>query len=660
MFDVSENGYLFKIMNYLDGEEVDLEERIKTLASGEYADTLNLFENTLDQGVFNSPDYIRLRGFLTKWYTAHKVLTKIQNDAPKLFFLPDDHMDELMRSFGFPYGEALSTFREKVNFFLSLVSLYSSKGSKGSIERMLNFFNLPSTYILEHELQYDESGELVFRPRLAVSLPYELRKTIALRDAKFESLTSGDPHWFLTKEEIDEKVKNNEITLPSRSNYFSFRTNFTYRSVEVVPLYFFGYINNLYHDWKDNGNLPPRNITVPLLEFPISILELYLSLLYILYYLFPEESNPTGDSIRAYNGDLTYEEYEEEFEKQFEIPPYSRDEVKQLREDWYEQFTVDLDNYIFKDRSTVRDALEEINPSLKAIIDNWNLAEMQDNVTAFAVKFAEWLRNNLDADLRELSVYLFGFRALQELQLNRILNFFKPYRAKLSLSDLEYVLERPLFECIRYDDEFETLFSIITEEELKLEEELSTSIEQTYTEDPYVLDDYVLQKFNLDPISEEDLTLNEELGEVNLTQIVVDPEWEYDIGYNYDARLVDDNTYLTINTETYFADAFYPYYPSETLTTSDGEILITSDGEELNTKPGISGVINGEYKEGLTFEETVQSDYTKILDENLNEKEIATQSVGHYMYFDQIGATFDDHEYESYSEFVTIYMEEVA
>lgn len=636
MFNVSDDNFLFKIIDYLNGEDVTLQNNVETVVNAEYANTRELFESTLDQSVFLSPDYIRLRNFLVKWYTAHKVLTRIQDDASKLFFLPEEHVEELMRSFGFPYGEGLASFREKVNFFLSLIDIYTSKGSKGSIEQMLNFFNLPSTYILEHDLMYNEEGELIFRPRLTMNLPYSLRKTIALRDAHFESFTAGDPLWQLTKEEIDEKVKNNQITLPSRTNYFSFRTNFTYESVEVVPLYFFGYITKRYNEWRDDGTLPPQYIDVGFLEFNLSSLELYTGLIYILNNLFNIQGSGEGENIRAYLGDKTYEEYREDFDIQFQIPPYSRDEVDQLREDWYSEFLVSQSEYPFTDSTSAAVILEEMNPTFKQIIDTWDPQTLQANATTFVVKFAEWLRNNLDADLREISVYLFGFRALQELDLNRIINFFKPYRAKLSLSDLEYVMERPLFECIRYDDEMgETRITEYNEDDLYFEELLETSIEQTYTEDPYVLTEEIQQEFLLSPVSSDDISLEDQLSEINLTQIFVDPEFQYDVGYNYDTRIVDDNTYLTINADETNEDNLYS-------TTID------------------SAVVNGEYYENIELKDTIQNNYVTILDENLNEKKVATQSVGHYYFYDKEGMYFDEPlVYDNSSEFVTIYSEEV-
>ena len=636
MYNISENSYLFKIVNYLNGEDVDIQENVKTIANAELANTRELFESTLDQGVFLSQDYIRLRSFLVKWYAAHKVLTKIQDDAPKLFFLPEDHLEELMRSFGFPYGSALGSFREKINFFLSLIQIYTSKGSKGSIEQMLRFFNLPSTYILEHDLLYNEEGDLVFRPRLAINLPYSLRKTIDLRDATFESFTAGDPQWYLSKEEIDDLVSRNKITLPSRTNYFSFRTNFTYRSVEVVPLYFFGYMNKLYNEWKKDGSLPPQYIDVSILDFNVSILELYLATLYTLNKMFPEENNPASEDIRIYTGDKTYEEYEKGFNEQFKVPPYSREETEQLRTEWKEEFTTSSEDYAFTDKSVVEDTLEEINPTLKGIIDLWDEGSLQDNITLFAVKLAEWMRNNLDADLREISVYLFGFKAFQQLEISRIIDFFKPYRTKLNVSDLEYVLERPLFESIRYDDDLgESYINLYPEENLYLDEELmDTSIEQTYTEDTYVLNESTLTKIDL--YNDENVYIDDEFGTIELDLLFVDPEIQFDVGYDFDARLINDNVYLTVQSEETYQESIYP------------GLIDTA-------------VVNDNYYESIELKDTVQNDSVTILDENLNEKKVANQSVGHYYHFDKEGMNFDEPIiYDFASEFVNIYSEVVS
>ena len=121
---------LWKIFDVIKGEEVsDITIVLKALAQSEKATTQKLFENTIDQFTFNSKDYIRFKKFLINWYASLKTIGSMQSKVSDPFSLPDIHLDELIRSFGYPYSKDINSLpgsknavnQSKVNLFFDLV-----------------------------------------------------------------------------------------------------------------------------------------------------------------------------------------------------------------------------------------------------------------------------------------------------------------------------------------------------------------------------------------------------------------------------------------------------------------------------------------------------------------------------------------------------------
>ena len=167
MFSIND---FFKILSYLKDSTApsDLDDVLKILSKSEQATAGQYFQNVLDQNAHMSTDYLRLRNYLIDWYASHKTILGTQKKVSDVFSLPSDHIDELIRSFGFtgPLGEL--TRDNKINFFYDLVNLYKIKGTPQSIVKSLSYFGLTDLDLVEYWLQKNSSGQLVFSPEYCI------------------------------------------------------------------------------------------------------------------------------------------------------------------------------------------------------------------------------------------------------------------------------------------------------------------------------------------------------------------------------------------------------------------------------------------------------------------------------------------------------------
>ena len=137
---------LWKVWNLLKGETVDdLSKSLEAIAKSEQAKSNTFFNTTLDQFAFSSDDYTRLKTFVVDWYASLKSLITTQSQSSDPFSLPDEHLNELFRSFGYPYPTELSVQSNdinttKVNFFLDLVNLYKIKEDSLMIWHLVGYY----------------------------------------------------------------------------------------------------------------------------------------------------------------------------------------------------------------------------------------------------------------------------------------------------------------------------------------------------------------------------------------------------------------------------------------------------------------------------------------------------------------------------------------
>lgn len=307
MFDIND---VWKIMDYLKDvrddvrngtnlstvNNLDLDERLRTLARSESIITDKMFSNSLDQVCFDTADYERVRNLLVDWYSTHKTITSTQRYCTDLYRMPEDHLDELFASFGITIGLDTKTvpyFENKVALFLDLVNLYRKKGTPYALKQILEYYGFKGPVITEYWLLKNTAGQLVFRGEDAVSVTTE-----EIADISFDEMIEDDPHWMLTETQIETAITNNVIHLPSKSPYFSLTSRVSLQDLTALMSIITRIVEEEYNIWEETGSLPDEieigNRTVAnenafekipvyrLLEKnqPVHLLEIYLAIIY--------------------------------------------------------------------------------------------------------------------------------------------------------------------------------------------------------------------------------------------------------------------------------------------------------------------------------------------------------------------------------------------
>lgn len=458
MFTISD---YWKIFQYLSGQTVpDLDGTLQILSDAERTKVRTLFTDTIDQTCFNSEDYKRTRKFLIDWYSGFRTLGTIQKHTSDPFILPQKYLDELIKSFGFQYPSDILSLVSRVNFFLDLVNLYKIKGTPLAVKSAIDYYGLKDTDLAEYWLQKDEQGELVFR---GVSVFPESSVT-PWPDITFETINT-DPHWLQSKPEILELVRRNVIALPSKTPYFGLRPAFDISNVQVVFAILTRKVEDQYSGWASTGNLQ-KDVRLSYLNYTVSLLELYLSCVYTFnnYYNYGQESSPDSTSTLyiCYDGNLeNVHEITQLYDNIAGYPEYNPDDPvgeKAYREsrieEFYSTFTRAGWRNFIQEKSSAGEYLGLINSDLKSSLDSWISSGRQYELLANLLQdLTGWVKVHIGPEFSDIISIVLGVEAF--VNIKRLVNTFKPYRARLLGIQFCYVIDNPLFDTVRiYDSNF--------------------------------------------------------------------------------------------------------------------------------------------------------------------------------------------------------------
>jgi len=288
----------WQILNFLDGTStLSLDSNTRILAPSEQGVAKNLFENTIDQIVFASDDYKRLKDFLVNWYASHRTIITTQKQANDIFSLPEDQLDELLHSFGFTFATTPLSFLTKANFFLDLVNLYKVKGTPQTLIDVLQYYGLSDIDLAEYWLEKNSGGDLIFRSERYLP-PGVL--DIAFANIDFDIMTRDDPHWRLGESQILRLVDINKIALPSKSPYFSIRPRYNLTLLKTILSIVQRHVQDDYDTYSSGGTLS-RDIKLTEVNIYASFLELYLSCDYVFNEIY-DHTDSTDDRFYCYDG----------------------------------------------------------------------------------------------------------------------------------------------------------------------------------------------------------------------------------------------------------------------------------------------------------------------------------------------------------------------
>lgn len=244
--------------------------------------TLSYFQNVLDSIPFNTPDYNRLRRFFIDWHSANRTLIEINSNSKDAFSLTADLLEEIIKGFGFDYSYLIKDKTTRALFLLSLVDLYQIKGSPLCLSDALKFFGFTNTALYEWWLVREDS-ELYFEGRLIDTKEDFLKEFPKKRYISWDAFEEiKDGHWYYTKDQIlslDQSLTR-YIKLPSLTPYFTISNTQNLDNIDAFTVIFSRILSDQWTNFKTTSGQPPKDILITGGEFKLSMLELYLGILY--------------------------------------------------------------------------------------------------------------------------------------------------------------------------------------------------------------------------------------------------------------------------------------------------------------------------------------------------------------------------------------------
>ena len=442
-------------MRHFKGDSVpNLDTNLIILAEDSKAKATTLFNDNIDLTCYTSEDYKRLRSFLIPWYSSLRSFPSTMAHASDARSLPKDHLNELINSFGFVDGLDELTNLNKIDFFYDLVNLYKIKGTPESIFRVLGYFGIPNVELVEYWLQYDNHGDLVFKPNtiLTTSLNSLFNDNENLID--FSVITNNDPHWMLTESQINQLFINNKLNFPSKSPYFGIRPIIELLGNTITPI--LAILTRLVLDQYDSyihGTIPAKNIKLSTLNIYSSILDLHLATIYSFNLLYSKTNDSADLSTIMYSGSLT---------NMSDIITYydtlTKRSNNQTRDEIYtNKVLLDLnftklrsDNFL-NSFDTAKNVLTTSNLDLKTIIETYYLEGNGEECLKILLKNLNgWIQNNISDTFFNISSLILGLSSLSYV--SEVVNFFKPHRARLIFIENIYTIINPALDCIIADD----------------------------------------------------------------------------------------------------------------------------------------------------------------------------------------------------------------
>ena len=450
MFTVND---FIKLMKYFKtGSTESLDQNLVIQAEDSKARTTVLFNENIDLACYSSDDYKRLKNFLIPWYASLKTFGSVMKNASDVRSLPDDHLNELIKSFGFTESLREINYQNKIDFFYDLVNLYKIKGTPESIIRVLSYYGISNIQFSEYWLQYDQDGNLVFHPE---TISTNNSKYYNSRNIDFDYVISRDPHWMLSKEQINQLFLANKIAFPSKTPYFGIKP-FSQGSGDIIDPTI-AILSRLVQDQYASfsaGTTPPKNITLTL-NITCSLLDLYLGCLYSFNLIYPKDHDSLDQSFLIYNGPLTLtnEEiiaYYKTLVSRSNLQ--SRQDIDTNRTLFYNTFTRSRITNFISQFNSARDTLALTNPDLKYLIDGYEISNNTIEILKILLNdLTSWIKDNIIDNPQDLTIYILGFSFLDYA--TKLINFFKPYRARLiPTSEHAYIIQNPLMDSIICED----------------------------------------------------------------------------------------------------------------------------------------------------------------------------------------------------------------
>ena len=446
---------------------------LDSLAKSDRAKLEDYFLNVIDQSSFNTEDYNKLRKLLIDLFATHRTLASQSISSTDPHSLMNSDLDELFRSFGYPHSTQLRGIDEnpldqKVNFFLDLVNLYKVKGTPQSLLEVLQYYGVTKLDIYEFVLKlFNDSDTLIFDGKVVTGTSI----TQPTLQIPYNNLTENDPHWLYTKQQILDLNNTNKINLPSQSPYLGIQPIIDLDGVEFSIIS--RIVQDQYQSWKNTYMLPPANAEITYIGEIKSLLELYLSVIYMFNKFLPTGKDQDPCNFLCYDGtSVDYIEILNKFDElstppirrcdlNTSVPPLPTDSTSGVivpngyctdskLTEFYDTFTRDSSSNFLVSIDSAGEILSIINPILKNDLDN--VGNPIETLYSLLKDLANWVRTNIGYGFVNFGFILFGINEFFKT-LNPVIEFFKPYRTRLLLLE-SLQIKNKLFNTIKIDDDF--------------------------------------------------------------------------------------------------------------------------------------------------------------------------------------------------------------
>lgn len=451
----------------------ELEYKQKQLAYDDKQKTVEFFETIIDQPAFSSNDHKRLRKFLIDWYASHRTYVTQMFKSTDPFSMSSEALNEIILSFGFPYPQKIISTSRKAQFILDLINMYQKKGTPSVLVKALQtYFGLSNVILSEWWINRRPNGE--FYAASEPIFPVGLQGNPLYRtEISYSAFADVDPLWHLSEAELISTYANAKIKLPSITSHISLQATVSIFGVNAALAILNRKLQESYEYWSGTGDLN-RDISLSKYAWTISPLELTL----LIDYVFNSDTETIDERFIFYNGrhspldipesdgsrddvdDVEFSLIIDEYNQIVRKPGTraERDELLALKKESFsgvvsEQSVTDT----LRDSGTV---LNSINPELKSEFDIL-LAAVGSN-----------RRDILDSLLRDLEYYLMDTLGVMEYPisylitgspiqdtLKDVMDFFKPYRARIREFISSMAFDDPLEDSQRIDDNYSDILN---------------------------------------------------------------------------------------------------------------------------------------------------------------------------------------------------------
>lgn len=467
---ISKLDLFWEVLKVLQNDSsADVTDVINALAKADKTKIQSYFQNVIDQLAHDTEDYTRLRKLFIDLFSSHRTLTTLGKEISDPHALPNSDLDELFRSFGYNHSAILrdvteNPLEQKIQFFLDLVNLYKIKGTPQALVEVLQYYGITSVDIFEYFLKLKEVGELEFEGvPVAGTTPNQSKNRFP-----YANIVEGDPHWLYTGSQILSLNQNNKINLPSKTPYIGVMPSVDIDGPEISIIV--RKIQDDYSTWKTwydagaTGTFPlERNAEFSVIGETYSFLELYLSCIYLFnqQYNVGADANPISESCYSspsgnyvcYDGtNTTAANIITEYNNIITVPS-SRSEITEILCDYYNYFTRRVPTNFLQNKGDAGTILNIMNSSLKSSLDS--LDDQTEALSSLMKDLATWARNNIGYGFINFAYILPGIKAFFD-DLKDVIEFFKPYRARVLLLEVLQIKER-LFNTVITEDNFDNI-----------------------------------------------------------------------------------------------------------------------------------------------------------------------------------------------------------